>query len=230
MSFQEWVALLPLSLRQAGIGQNGGNQVEMGTHRICPASAGVARIDDHQRHVDGFAESHAPFLAQVMGAAHLAVIRGKNDDRIIGLAGHFQGIQHCSDMPVYIEMAVKVVVDMVMPHIPAIHRNPAIVHVTQVLVSADGRRLSLQVIEEGTRQGRLPFLVVKRRIGRVKDREHAFDLDHLFGVRIEEHDVVRVDEIHGHVPGLSRSNLRGTLRQPVGDISRNLTDLLKIHP
>ena len=106
MSFKEWVALLPLSFRQAGISQNGGNHVEMGTHRIRPASARVARIYDHQRHVDCFAESHTAFLAKVMSTAHLAVIRGENDDRVISLAGRFQGIQHGSDVPVYVEMAV----------------------------------------------------------------------------------------------------------------------------
>lgn len=89
-----------------------------------------------------------------------------------------------------------------MPHIPAIHRNPAIAHVTQVLVSTDGRGLSFQVVKEGGWQACLPFLVAWR-IGREEDREHGLDLDHLFSVGIEIHDVVRVDEVHegGHEPG-----------------------------
>ena len=76
MPFQGWVALPPLGLRQASISQDSGNQIEMGTHRIRPASARVARIDDHQGHVDSFAESHTAFLAKVMGASHFAVIGG----------------------------------------------------------------------------------------------------------------------------------------------------------
>ena len=71
--------------------------------RIRPDSTGAARIDDHQRHVDRFLKCHAAFLAQVMGAAHLAVIGGENDDRVISLAGRFQGIQHRTDVPVYVE-------------------------------------------------------------------------------------------------------------------------------
>lgn len=68
----------------------GGNHVEMGTHRIRPASDRV-RINNHQRHVDGFAESHTAFLAKVMSTAHLAVIRGENDDRVISLASTLPG-------------------------------------------------------------------------------------------------------------------------------------------
>ncbi len=222
MAFQERVALPPFGLRQAGKRQDRGHQIEMGTHRIRPASAGVARIGDHQRHVDGLLKRHAALLAQVMGAALLAVIRRENDDRVVGLTARFQRIQHRSDVPVHVEMAVEVVVDMVVPHVPAIHRYPAIVHVAQVLVTADCRRLSLQVVKEGGRQGRLPFLAVERRIGRAKDREHALDLDHLFSVGVEIHHIVRVDEVHGHEPGFGGGDFGSALRQPVDGLIRNL--------
>ena len=197
MSFQEWVAFPPLGFRQAGIRQDRGHQIEMGTHRIRPAAARVARIGDHQRHVDGFLKRHAALLAQVMGAALLAVIRGENDDRVVGLAARFQSIQHRPDVPVHVEMAVEVVVDVVVPHVPAILRNPAVGHVAQALVAADGRRLPLQVVEEGGRQGGRPFLAVQRRIRRAENRDHALDLDHVFVIGVEVHDIVRIDEVHG---------------------------------
>ena len=46
---------------------------------------------------------HAALLAQVMGAALLAVIGCENYDRVISLTGRFQGIQHRSDVPVHVQ-------------------------------------------------------------------------------------------------------------------------------
>ena len=110
----------------------------------------MTRIGDHQRHVDGLLERHAALLAQVMGATLLAVIRGENEDRVVRLTARVQRIEHRSDVPVHVENAVEVVVDVVMPHVPAIHRYPAVIQVAQALVTAHRRRLRFQVVEGST--------------------------------------------------------------------------------
>ena len=166
-------------------------------------------------------ERHAALLAQVMGAALLAVIRGEDDDRVVGLAARFQGIQHRPDVTVHVEMAVEVVIDVVVPHIPALLRNLAVVHIAQALVAADGRRLPLQIVEEGCRQGGLPFLAVQRRIGRAKNREHALGLYGLRSVGIIVHHIVRIDEVHAHEPRLVGGDFRCALFQPVNGLGRN---------
>ena len=221
MSFQERVEFSPLGLRQAGERQDRGHQIEMGTHRIRPAATRVARIGDHQRHVDGLLERHAALLAQVMGAALLAVIGGEDDDRVIGLAACVQRIQHGPDVPVHVEMAIEVVVDVVVPHVPALLRDLAVVHVAQALVAADGRRLPLQVVEEGGRQGGRPFLAVQRRIRRAENREHALGLHGLRSVGIVVHHVVRVDEVHGHEPRFGGGDFGGAFVQPLHGFRRN---------
>ena len=221
MALQERVARAPFVLRQAGKRQDRGRQIEMGTDRIGPGRAGVARIGDHQRHVHGFLERHAALLAQVMGATLLAVIRGEDDDRVVRLTACFQRIQHRSDVPVHVENAVEIVVDVVVPHVPAIHRYPPVVQVAQTLVIANCRRLPLQVVEERGRQGRLPFLMVERRIGLTEDREQSLDLDHLLRVGVEEHHIMRVDEVHGHEPRCGGSDLGSARRQPVDGLIGN---------
>ena len=160
-----------------------------------------------------------------MGAALLTVIRGEDDDGVVRLTARFQGIQHSSDVAVNVEDAVEVVVDVVVPHVAAVHRDPAVVHVTQALVVADCRRLALQVIEEGGRQGRLPFLLVERRVGRIEDREEALDLDRLLRVGVEEHHVVRVDEVHGHEPRRRGGDVGSARGQPVDGLIRDLAVL-----
>ena len=98
----------------------------------------------------------AAFLTQVMSPGHLAMVRGENDNRVCVLSAFFEGIQDSPDMPADVDHAIEIVVDVIMPHIPAFHRDSTIGSVRGGFIVSNSLWLPSQVIEKGRRQDSLP--------------------------------------------------------------------------
>ena len=178
---------------------------------------GHARDLDVQGHPHDLVVDEGPLGAQAVGAAHVAVVGGEDDDGVVPGPGGLEGGEHRAQAAVGQPVEVHVVVEVAEPG--TVVRRVDVAPQAVLLVPAPlpvGLGLGVQVVVEVGRQ-----LVDHLRVGLGEDGEgvvvlpggrleHLPDGGHVVGMALpvarlvdrEPHDVVRVDQGHGEEPGL----------------------------
>ena len=198
---------------------------------------------DIERHPHDLVVDERPLGPQPVGAAHVAVVGGEDDDGVVPLARGLEGPEHGAQAAIGQLVEVDVVVEMAEPGrlVPRVDVAPQTVLLVPTPLSM-GLRLGVQVIVEVGRE-----LVDHLGIGLGEDGqgvvvlpggrlEHLTDGGHVVGmafpiaglVHRKPHDVVRVDQGHGQEPGLGGTCRRGVLLQPVGRVGGD--DRVEVHP
>ena len=184
-----------------------GHEVQVGRDGPAAPAPGVARVYEDQRHLVLLAVGGRALAVQPVRAVEVTVIGREHDDRVRSQSERVERVQQRHQVAVGVAQAVQVVV---VPPAPP----PCLVLVDaadQAVVRTDvvevrGRPARrVQRLPERRRQLEPPLLRIERVIGFVADvAEQVLRLRHLAGpVGVQEHDVVRIDQVHGQEPGFA---------------------------
>ena len=159
-----------------------------------------------ERHADDLLVHAGALLAHAMRARHLAMIGREDDNGAIGLAGSFERVEDKIDIAVHIVDAVVIIVAMVAPAGLLLLRQETVHDVGKLQVAAVGDGLRFEIVGKAFRQIESEPFIIERRGGRGQKRRIAQRIETFLRHRpsgVVEHDVVGVDEIHRHEPGLA---------------------------
>ena len=186
----------------SGQGQERGRQVQVGRKRARGLSPGDFRMHDEQGHVDVFLIGKGSLAPQVVAAAHLPMVRGKDDHGIFPHPLPFQLVEHGADLHVHVFQAVQVIVFVPGPmRIRIRYRPHHVIPALMVFVMRFGAaffgnglvqiRRQREILMHGLIHG-----VVRRSVDLVHELAGLL-LALSARVRIEIHDIMRIDEIDG---------------------------------
>ena len=177
---------------------------------------------DHQRNVVLFLVGAVALAPHLVMAAELAVVGVEDDDGVPVHLVVFERLQHMHDLLVAVADAVEVIVAQHMP--AAVLVRPLADHhvldrlIDRMRLRAPGR---VERLAAARRQRNIvPARLIEIVFGRRKDRDRGvLALHDLTGkVRVDVHDVVRIDEIDRHEPRLAlRPQRLAVAAQPARD-------------
>ena len=142
---QVWATFSALGFAQPSHREHRWREVQMRADGIRLDAVRPVRMGDDQRDVHGLPVDDAPLLAQPVRTSHLTVIRGVDNDRVLGLTRRLERIQHRPKMPIDVADAVDVVVDVPQPQVGAILRDLTVGDVAEMSVRLDALGLSREI-------------------------------------------------------------------------------------
>ncbi|MNK98268.1 hypothetical protein D3C87_1186270 [compost metagenome] len=190
----------------AGEAQQGGGDVDRAHHRIRGHAAHAVGVGDEHRDVGLFPIDGAALLAHAVGGGAFAVVRGVDDDGVVHLARVLERPQQGEDVLVHVADAVAVVVDEAQPGGLVLARHGAIGLHVQSRYATMGLGLGRQVVQVEAARQAIAQVGLIQRIARLGAHDPGQVPDGarlgLLAGGVVEHDVVRIDQVHGHEPGL----------------------------